>query len=439
MTEPSPPPEPTPPPATSVDRRRVLLYALAGVSLAAGGTIGYDLYRERKNSAGERALDEARAKLPSIPEDRVGYTDSAASMSGRRTLGRTGLRVSLVSIGAGSLGAPDTVLRAVDRGFNYIDTSTCYGSSELVIGRALKMRPSARDNLIIATKWDPGFDTPKERMLESLDESLRRMNVDYVDIMQLHWLGGGHKPNDTGFNRLDNTELYEAMAEAKRAGKVRFFGATSHDSNRGKILEHAIDKGAFDMLLVKANVLDYESAGIPELLAKAKSSHVGVVIMKSQPGGGKVPMGFEKSRYDVFQANLRWALALDCASVVASAIGTDERAQELAIGAVQEKFGLRDAELLDRYAAALSPDYCRGCAGGCHDACPDGVAIAPVLQFAMYHDEYRWPERARAHYRALPVEQRWSERCTSCTQCTDACPYGVRAHERVQHARNHLA
>src|SRR5678815_1552343 len=98
--------------------------------------------------------------------------------------------------------------------------------------------------------------------------------------MQLHWLGGGHKDPDDGFNRLDNDELYRAMEEAKKSGKVRFFGATSHAGLRSKILRHAIDKGAFDMLLVKMNVLDYESADLPALLARAKEKNVGVVVMK---------------------------------------------------------------------------------------------------------------------------------------------------------------
>lgn len=114
--------------------------------------------------------------------------------------------------------------------------------------------------------------------------------------MQLHWLGGGHTFPDDGFNRLDNPELYRAMEDAKKAGKVRFFGATSHAGDRAAILKHAIDKGAFEVLLVKMNVLDYESAGLPALLRHAKAKDVGVVVMKSQPGGGRIPAGSRRAR-----------------------------------------------------------------------------------------------------------------------------------------------
>src|SRR5512140_1218011 len=261
----------------AVTRRKLLLYSLGGVAAAgAAGAFGFRQWRRRG------------AAYPS--QDKPGYVAKGSHVEARRRLGRTGLDVSVVGIGAGGLQGPDPIRRAVDLGMNYIDTSTCYGGSEAVIGRALRESPSLRDKLIIATKWDPGPKTPKERMLESLDQSLKRMNTDVIDVMQVHWLGGGHVESDNGFVRLDNPEVYEAMEIAKAKGKIRFSGATSHDSNRAKILSYAIDKG-FDMLLVKMNVLDHESAGIPALLAKAKEKNVGVVVMKSQPGGGALPKG----------------------------------------------------------------------------------------------------------------------------------------------------
>jgi predicted aldo/keto reductase-like oxidoreductase len=246
-----------------------------------------------------------------------------------RRLGRSGLMVSAVGVGAGGLDRPELLVRAVDSGINYVDTAICYGDSEDVIGRALQMRPDIRDKLVIATKWDADQFMNKEKILGSLDRSLARMGVRHIDVMQIHWLGGGHVSSDTGFNRLDNPALYEAMDEAKKSGKVKFFGATSHDKNRAAILRHAIDKGAFDMLLVKMNVLDFEDAGMPDLLAAARKADVGVVAMKSQPGKGHVPPGYE--RFSAYQANLRWVLDRDVACVVESDIGTDASAQDAAI------------------------------------------------------------------------------------------------------------
>jgi len=344
----------------------------------------------------------------------------------------------VVGIGAGGLDGPEPIVRAVDKGMNYIDTAICYGGSEKVIARALQQSPGLRQKLIIATKWDVGHNWKKSEILDSLNDSLKRLGVSHIDIMQLHWLGGGHKVPDDGFKRLDNPELYLAMDEAKKSGKVRFFGATSHAGERSKILKHAVDKGAFDMLLIKMNVLDYESADIPSLLAHAKAKDVGVVVMKSQPAGDRVPKGYEKSKYSIFQANLRWVLDHDVASVVHSKIGTDASYQDLAVGAVQERFGELDRALLYRYASALSPEYCRGCADECVAACPAGVAIPHVVQFAMYDRQYGWHERAQEHYRELPLTQQWSETCLTCNRCTEACEYGFDAAGQVREAKARL-
>lgn len=409
----------------NTNRRRFLVGAAAVTAGAAGLSVLYDASAQPKGGPGVQA-----------PGGKVGLF---------RTLGRTGLSISAVGVGAGGISDPGLLARAVDKGINYVDTAICYGDSEEVIGRALAADKGLRKKLVIATKWDSGAAMPKDRIVDSLDKSLKRLGVDFIDVMQVHWLGGGHLKDDTGFNRLDNPELYAAMEAAKKAGKVRFFGATSHHDNRSKILQHAIDKGVFDMILVKMNVLDFDKADIPALLAKAKAKNVGVVAMKSQPEGGAIPPGFEKSKLDVYQANLRWCLSHDVASVVHSAIGTDAKMQDLAIGVAQEKVGgVDDAPhggLLERYAAALSPDYCRECAGGegsCQAACPAGVAIDHVLHLRMYDRRLGWHDYAKRLYHELPEASRWSEACTTCNACTDACSYGVDAAGRVRDAKRSL-
>lgn len=411
---------------SKVVRRRVLLATLASVTAVPAGVIGTD--------------DEIRARLRRASahraDDRPGLLVPGAVVTERRRLGRTGLQVSPVGIGAGNIDSTEVLRRAADLGINYIDTATCYGASEDVIGRAIEGTPGLRDKLVLATKWDPGPTTPKAKMLESLDKSLKRLKVDHVDVMQIHWLGGEHARGDDGYNRLENPALYEAMEEARRAGKVRFFGATSHHADRGKILRNAIGKKIFDMVLVKMNVVDMD--GIPELLAHAAKHDVGVVAMKSQPGGAVVPKGFETSRFSIYQANLRFCLEQGAACVVESKIGSDPATQDLAVGATREKLGRADTELLERYAEAVSPLVCRDCASGCHDACPAGVAIGEVLRYAMYDEQYGWPGRARERYHELAPSKRWSEACLSCEACTEACGYGVDAAARVRRAHERL-
>ena len=413
-----------------VNRRKLLLLTLAGVGTSTAALIAGNEWRERR---------KRKDAVSYIAADTAGIVNAGDLVSRRRRLGKTNLDVSVVGIGAGGLDALEPIKRAVDKGMNYVDTSTCYSGSEDTLGRAFVTYPGLRQKLVIATKWDPGGMTQKDEMLASLDQSLRRMRTDHVEIMQIHWLGGGHKSPDNGFNRLDNEELYRAMEDAKKAGKVRFFGATSHDGNRSAILQHAIDKG-FDMILVKMNVLDNETAGIPALLAKAKAADVGVVVMKSQPGGGRIPHGFEGSKYSIFQANLRWVLSHpEVACVVHSSIGTDASAQDAAASAVQAPLSVndRDAELLEEYAEALSPEYCRECAGGCVDACPAGVAIPHVMHLTMYERDYGWQKYARELYREMPAGHP-TDACLSCNKCTAACPWGVDAASAMREAPKRL-
>lgn len=150
-----------------------------------------------------------------------------------RSLGRTGLKVSELSFGASSLGAVfreidegegvRAVHTAVDLGINYIDVSPCYGltKAETVLGKALKHIP--RDKYILSTKGGrygvDEFDMSTDRILRSIDESLTRLNVDYVDILFLH---------DIEFVPFQQVveEGIPALEKLKEQGKIRNYGVS---------------------------------------------------------------------------------------------------------------------------------------------------------------------------------------------------------------------
>ena len=154
-----------------------------------------------------------------------------------RTLGRTGLEVSVVGFGASPLGnefgqadedeAIRAVHRAVDVGINYFDVSPYYGRTlaETRLGQALA---GHRDRIILATKAgrygvdvETGFDFSARRIRRSIDESLTRLKTDVIDVFQVH---------DLEFGRTEQiiNETLPAMHELKRAGKVRFIGITGY-------------------------------------------------------------------------------------------------------------------------------------------------------------------------------------------------------------------
>src|SRR2546426_1957540 len=170
-----------------------------------------------------------------------------------RELGKTGLRISVVSYGAASIGNEYGNLDeaqgirslhvALDGGVNFIDTSPYYGRtlSEKVLGRAFK--EIRRDRFILGTKcgrYDVDqFDFTAERVSRSVDESLQRMGLDYLDIIQCH---------DIEFGDLDQVvnESLPALRQLKEQGKVRFVGVTGFPL---KIFRYVLDRTELDCTL----------------------------------------------------------------------------------------------------------------------------------------------------------------------------------------------
>jgi L-galactose dehydrogenase len=150
-----------------------------------------------------------------------------------RLLGKTGLRVSALSFGGSSLGSVfhevteaegiRTVHTAIDLGINFIDVSPYYGltRAETVLGKALREIP--RDKYFLATKvgryGDSEFDFTAGRVRASVDESLARLQVDHIDLIQCH---------DIEFGSLDQViqETIPALRAVQQQGKARFIGIT---------------------------------------------------------------------------------------------------------------------------------------------------------------------------------------------------------------------
>ncbi|HVT24880.1 MAG TPA: aldo/keto reductase [Rhizomicrobium sp.] len=154
-------------------------------------------------------------------------------------LGKTGLKVSRICLGAMTYGSPnwrDWVLdeeasrpfikRALEAGINFFDTADMYsvGASEEVLGRALKDFGPSRENIVVATKvFNPMGEGPNERglsrkhILHAIDNSLRRLGMDYVDLYQIHRFDYGTPIEET----------IEALHDVVKAGKARYIGASS--------------------------------------------------------------------------------------------------------------------------------------------------------------------------------------------------------------------
>ncbi|PKA50467.1 L-galactose dehydrogenase [Apostasia shenzhenica] len=202
----------------------------------------------------------------------------------QRALGSTGLKLSCVGFGASPLGnvfglvSPDdaivAVRRAIDLGINFFDTSPYYGAtlSETVLGNCLHELGIPRDQIVVSTKcgrYADGFDFSAERVTRSIDESLERLRLDYVDILHCH---------DIEFGSLDQivNETIPALQKLKAAGKTRFIGITGLPL---RIFTYVLDRvppGSVDVILSYCHYGINDST-LADLLPYLKSKGVGVI------------------------------------------------------------------------------------------------------------------------------------------------------------------
>ena len=205
-----------------------------------------------------------------------------------RTLGRTGLEVSLLSLGSGGakfLGQADgltqeqqtaLVRRALDLGVNLIDTSVEYGDSETILGKALKGVP--RDTYMLSTKWPPLVDgkVPEDPQLliDSVEQSLRRLGTDHVEIMLFH----GPAPHE--YSRVVE-RFYPTVERLREQGKIRFIGLSTNYlvDPAQSTAEVALKTHAelWDLVMLKYGILNQHAA--EETLPLALEHGIGILNM----------------------------------------------------------------------------------------------------------------------------------------------------------------
>jgi predicted aldo/keto reductase-like oxidoreductase len=212
------------------------------------------------------------------------------SISQYRILGHTGERVSAIGLGGWHLGLPTVdeqlsiriVRTAIDRGVNFMDNSWDYngGASELRMGKAL--RDGYRDKVFLMTKID---GRSKREATRQLDESLRRLQTDRIDLVQHHEVIRFEDPHRI----FDAEGANAALVDARTQGKIRYIGFTGHKDPRIHLhtLEVAKEHGfTFDTVQMPLNVMDahYRSFGklVLPVLVKQK---IGVLGMKSMANG----------------------------------------------------------------------------------------------------------------------------------------------------------
>lgn len=346
-------------------------------------------------------------------------------------LGRTELQVSDISLGSSRNSDPDVIAHAFDRGVNFFDSAESYrwGNAEEAIGKALKGR---REKVILTSKTKAGANDSRGEIMKSLENSLRRLQTDHVDIYF------NHSVNDVG--RLRNQEWLEFTDLAKRQGKIRFRGVSGHGSHLAQSIDYAIDHDIADVILVAYNFSQdpdfYDKLRhtfhwssiqpeLPRLLEKAKRKDVGVLAMKTLMGAKLNDMRpYERSGATFSQAAFRWVLSDPNVDALLISMSDAGMIDEYVAASGSTGLSTYDRELLERYAFLQAGRYCQPGCNACANSCPQKVEIAEVLRTRMYDVDYGDRVLAENDYAALGTG---SAACIGCiTQaCMGSCPIGV--------------
>lgn len=313
-------------------------------------------------------------------------------------LGKTGLEVNKNGFGALPVQrvtkkeAVYLLQKAFYHGINYFDTARMYTDSEEKMGAAFA---HTRERTVISTKTGANN---AEGFWRDLEESLRNLQTDYIDIYQFHNPSFCPKPGD-------GSGLYEAMLQAKEQGKIRHIGITNH---RYRVAEEAAESGLYETVQFPFSYLSGETE--MRIVDMCKEKNIGFIAMKALSGGLITDSALAYAYLSGFgHVEPIWGIQRgteldeflsyqECPPAM-----TEER---------KEKIGKEREE--------LAGDFCRGC-GYCMP-CPAGIEINNCARMSLL-------------LRRAPKEgylsEEWQkkmkkvEECLHCGKCKEKCPYGL--------------
>jgi predicted aldo/keto reductase-like oxidoreductase len=449
---------------TQADRDRIKrrdFVKTGGAALAGGVVLGGAPIGEGKTFTGSTGV----SPLFPVPPSQDGRIQSY------RTLGRTGFRVSDVSIGGSFLRDSNVVRYAFDKGINYIDTAEYYenGGTDRAIRGALQHVD--REKVFIATNADIGRRDAKESVLSRARRSLERLGTEYVDAYMMGMVSAAEWLNASGY--------HAAMDQLKAEGRVRFAGVTCHgaeatdQSGMADVLCAAVEDGRFDVLLLVYNFLNHAEGD--RVIAAAKANNVGTTAMKTAPGKLRAEPFDPDNLSEVFQQYLDAMLRTGTSREAAlRELRTYSDAQNEFVERTQlfaEQYGIENDEalqlasiqwvlqnpdvhtacisawnfdfvdkivalsgtrlttpaerLLEESRSTLNSQYCRHGCVKCMDSCPFHVPVSNIMRYAYYFEAQGRERHAMSRYAAL--EGAGAAPCKDCAGlCAGACPYGLR-------------
>jgi len=353
----------------------------------------------------------------------AGAQDAPAPPPGtlpRRPLGKTGADITLLDIGTGRGRGVGRLLRyAYSQGIRAFDTSAAY-QSEPDFKSWFQQEPAVRKEVFLVTKEHeaPAIATQLQDIVEA---RCAAMGTDYIDLFFVHSFGD--KGIDASLKLLKSQELKVAAEAAKKSGKLKLFGLSTHHRDRAVILQAAAEVGYIDAIMVQYSPwLDKQSA-LSKALDSCHERGIGLISMKQIAGRlrsetlkgilddvqKRVPTLAER-KLTPFQGLLHAIWSDERISAACVAMQNTDQVRENADAARRfEPVKTADIERLRDAVIAHGLTFCADCDGRCARAAGTQAALGDLTRFLTYHEHHGDRAAARRLYAALPPEARdWS-------------------------------
>jgi predicted aldo/keto reductase-like oxidoreductase len=320
-------------------------------------------------------------------------------MTGKVVLGKTGMEVKRLGFGGIPIQrvderqAVETVIHAIQRGVDFIDTSRAYTTSERRIGMAL--RESGKE-VILATK---SLEQSADAVRRDVEESLQELGREKIELYQCHFV----KDFEAYHRVTSRGGALEGLLKAREEGLIEHVGITSHNLD---VLDRAIDDGLFETIMVCYSFLEpkAEKTVIPRALA----GDIGVIIMKAFSGGV----------IDNARLAIKYALALGGTVVIPGVENREIFDENWEIFLGNLTLDRKERRQIEAIRSEFDKQFCRRC-DYCQP-CPEGISIQHILGI-KFIVKRMGPEVLHSGWIKSGVDA--ARNCTGCGACMERCPY----------------